>query len=431
MRLPTFRFLATVLGLLMLVARIAGANVVGTDAQNFNPTTNGLDFVTVQSSETLKPGYFNMGFYLNQAWDALPRFKGQPGYDDRLLGMDLNLGVGFTNRWDAGVSVPSVLNQSVSDSSGFRGRYSSNGITETKVNTKVRLSGELDGGFAAVASTNFNLIENNPYVGRNSGPTLNLEMVYDRTFGDIGAAINVGHRWRKPGTAIPGIPIRPFGNQWIASLGGNYRVEKWDSRLVAEVFGSLPTSATNENEDRQASSLEMLLGIKHDFSNNIAGHFGVGREILSGLASPNFRIYTGVNFQFGPVFNVKDEHITGAAGATSAEEVFTLRKIPFAYNSAELSPAAKPILDELAEHLRKGFKSLQIAGHTDSLGADSYNERLSENRANSIRSALITTYGFEASKITAKGFGESRPIADNGNYQGREMNRRVEFTLAR
>jgi outer membrane protein OmpA-like peptidoglycan-associated protein len=422
----------------LILASAAEANVVGTDAQNFNPTTDGLDFVTVQSSKTLEPGVINIGAFLNEAWDALPRFKGQPGYDDRLLGMDLNLGVGIASRWDAGISLPSVLNQSITDQSGFTGHYSANGITEVKLNTKYRLIGEDEGGLALVGSTNLNLIRNNPYTGQNAGPTYNIEAVYDHTFGKVAAAVNAGYRFRKSGAAIPGIPIQPFGNQWIASAAANYLIQGWDTKVIAEVFGSIPSSSTNDDKDRESSSLEALVGLKHDFNTNIAGHFGMGRELISGLASPSFRIYAGVNIQFGPIFAERDEVIEPLSGEISAhdpkaaEDHFTLRKIKFAFNSAELSPEARPILDELAAYLKKhGFSTLTIEGHTDSIGSDAYNLKLSNERAAAIRNDLIQTYQFDGAKILGIGYGESRPVADNGNYQGREQNRRVEFKITR
>ncbi|MBS1961171.1 MAG: OmpA family protein [Bdellovibrionales bacterium] len=430
--------LAYVVGILLVFPLAAGANVIGTDAQNFNPTTDGLDFVTVQSSETLLPGVINIGAFWNEAWNALPRFKGQPEYRDRLLGMDLNLGVGLLDRWDAGISVPSVLDQSVSSQSGFAGRYGENGFTEIKLNTKYRLSGELDGGFALVASTNINLIRNNPYVGEGAGPTFNLEAVYDHTFGKVAAAVNAGYRFRKSGTQIPGIPIQPFKNQWIASVAGNYLVDEWDTKVIGEIFGSFPASSTNDDSDRQATSLEALLGLKHDFTTNLAGHFGVGRELASGLSSPDFRVYVGLNYQFGPIFSEHAEVMEDLAGHSAIldpkakEEKFALRKIQFAFNSAELSPSSRPILDELAGYLKKnGFATLTIEGHTDSIGSDAYNLKLSNARANTIRNDLIKTYGFDGGKIVSIGYGESRPIADNGNYQGRELNRRVEFKITR
>lgn len=417
----------------------AFANVVGTDAQNFNPTTDGLDFVTVHSSETLEPGIFNMGAYVNEAWDALPRFKGQPGYDDRLLGLDLNFGVGLASRWDAGISVPFVLDQSITSQSGFSGRYSQNGVTEMKINTKYRLFGYdesgMNGGLALVASTNLNFIRNNPYTGANAGPTFNLEAAYDRMFGKVAAAVNFGYRWRDSGTPIAGLPIQPFKNQWIASLAGNYPIPSWDSKLIAEVFGSVPASRGDADEDRQQSSLEMLLGMKHDFSHHLAGHVGMGRELISGLASPDWRAYVGLNLQFGPVFDEKTERVEEAivpVQTSATEETFTLRKITFAFNSAELSPQARPILDELSAYLKRiAFAKLAIEGHTDSIGNNAYNQHLSEMRARSIRDDLIKTYGFDGAKIQAIGFGETMPIADNGNYQGRELNRRVEFRLAK
>lgn len=432
---PFIRNLRLAALLPLLVGPNVFGNVVGTDAQNFHPTTNGLDFVTVQSSETLRPGVVNLGLFFNGAWNALPRFQGQPEYGDRLFGMDLSFGMGLADRWDIGIGIPSVLDQRVSAQSGFRGDYSKNGLTEVKLNSKYRLVGDDSGGTALVGSANFNLIENNPYAGAGAGPTYNLEAVFDRTFGVVAAAINVGYRFRRPGSSISGIPIRPFGNQYIASVAGNYPISSWNSKLILEVFGSAPVNSTSDDVDRQASSLEALLGIKHDFTTNLAGHFGMGRELITGLASPSFRIYTGVHFQFGPVFASAEKIepvLTAAAEEDEVEETFILRNIPFAFNSSELSTKARPILDELAKYLREdGFRLLTIEGHTDWIGKDEYNLRLSQQRADAIRNDLIKSYQFAADKIGATGFGEARPIADNGNYQGREANRRVEFKVKR
>jgi outer membrane protein OmpA-like peptidoglycan-associated protein len=77
------------------------------------------------------------------------------------------------------------------------------------------------------------------------------------------------------------------------------------------------------------------------------------------------------------------------------------------------------------------FTKLIIEGHTDSIGSDSYNTALSKRRAETIRKWLIDKYHLQADKIIAIGRGESMPIADNGNYQGRQLNRRVAFTIYR
>ena len=71
---------------------------------------------------------------------------------------------------------------------------------------------------------------------------------------------------------------------------------------------------------------------------------------------------------------------------------------------------------------------LEIKGHTDNVGSESYNQKLSEERANSVKTYLISK-GIEGSKITSSGFGLSKPIASNDTADGRAKNRRVEFII--
>jgi OOP family OmpA-OmpF porin len=71
---------------------------------------------------------------------------------------------------------------------------------------------------------------------------------------------------------------------------------------------------------------------------------------------------------------------------------------------------------------------ITIAGHTDSRGSDSYNLKLSRDRANEVRDYLVG-YGIEANRLQAVGYGETRPVASNDNESGRELNRRVEFRI--
>lgn len=66
-----------------------------------------------------------------------------------------------------------------------------------------------------------------------------------------------------------------------------------------------------------------------------------------------------------------------------------------------------------------------VGGHTDSQGADGYNEKLSQSRADAVKQVLISKFGIAAERVTAKGFGESQPVADNKTAAGREENRRV------
>ena len=73
--------------------------------------------------------------------------------------------------------------------------------------------------------------------------------------------------------------------------------------------------------------------------------------------------------------------------------------------------------------------NLSIEGHTDSVGSDDYNQKLSENRALSVMSYL-TTCGIAQTIVTSKGLGETQPIAPNETSEGKQKNRRVEIVVA-
>jgi OOP family OmpA-OmpF porin len=69
--------------------------------------------------------------------------------------------------------------------------------------------------------------------------------------------------------------------------------------------------------------------------------------------------------------------------------------------------------------------NVTIEGHTDNVGKEAYNQKLSENRANSVRQYLIDKFGIDGSRMTAVGYGYSKPIATNDTKEGRQKNRRV------
>ena len=107
-----------------------------------------------------------------------------------------------------------------------------------------------------------------------------------------------------------------------------------------------------------------------------------------------------------------------------------LRGVTFAHDSAELTEASKAVLAKIAMAHKQYHSSvtLMVAGHTNSLGSDEYNQQLSERRANAVRDYMISQ-GSPADKLVAKGYGETMPVADNSTKSGREANRRVELSV--
>ncbi|MFK8016388.1 MAG: OmpA family protein [Gammaproteobacteria bacterium] len=111
------------------------------------------------------------------------------------------------------------------------------------------------------------------------------------------------------------------------------------------------------------------------------------------------------------------------------KEEIRLPGVTFELNSATLTPQSLSVLNDAAETLKRNSDiSVEAQGHTDSQGAAGYNQSLSQRRAESVRDYLVTR-GAAAGNITAKGYGEADPIADNSTKAGRAQNRRVTLRV--
>jgi outer membrane protein OmpA-like peptidoglycan-associated protein len=111
----------------------------------------------------------------------------------------------------------------------------------------------------------------------------------------------------------------------------------------------------------------------------------------------------------------------------------------FDFDKATLRPEAREALRQLAAVIvqRSPRGAARIEGHTDALGSDAYNQRLSEQRARAVRDWLASADGLRGVRFSGRGFGESRPVAANtkpdgsDDPEGRQRNRRVEVVIAR
>jgi len=107
-----------------------------------------------------------------------------------------------------------------------------------------------------------------------------------------------------------------------------------------------------------------------------------------------------------------------------------LRGVNFDFDKSNIRPDARPILDEAIRTLQdESSISVSVEGHTDAVGTDAYNQKLSERRANSVADYL-TRGGVARRRLTTEGYGESKPVASNETADGRAQNRRVELRVA-
>jgi OOP family OmpA-OmpF porin len=105
-----------------------------------------------------------------------------------------------------------------------------------------------------------------------------------------------------------------------------------------------------------------------------------------------------------------------------------IKNLEFDFGKSTIRAKSYPSLNRVANLLIQKNFSLKLAGHTDNVGSDAANLSLSKDRAESIKSYLVSQ-GANASRVEATGYGESQPIASNKTATGRQKNRRVEFTL--
>jgi outer membrane protein OmpA-like peptidoglycan-associated protein len=125
--------------------------------------------------------------------------------------------------------------------------------------------------------------------------------------------------------------------------------------------------------------------------------------------------------QFNAVLQTRD---------TARGLIVNMSDVLFDTAKSSLRPLAREKLAKVAGIVsgHPGLR-LDVEGHTDSIGGDEYNQRLSEQRGAAVRDYL-TQEGMAAGSVTAKGFGKTQPVADNGTAKGRQQNRRVELVIS-
>ena len=118
-----------------------------------------------------------------------------------------------------------------------------------------------------------------------------------------------------------------------------------------------------------------------------------------------------------------------AAAPPPEKKKIVLRGVNFDFNKSNIRPDAQPVLDEAISTLKEYKQiTLSVEGHTDSIGTEQYNQKLSMRRAKSVADYLAKG-GIDPKRMTEKGLGESQPVASNDTAEGRAQNRRVELKI--
>ena len=245
--------------------------------------------------------------------------------------------------------------------------------------------------------------------------------------------------------------------------GANYNFDK--------IFGFQPYLGAGIGKSRisrsvldniSGPSLDINVGVKYFFSNNWMAKFEAiaidtkqfNRDIAIGisvgyvfgtparssavipspaLVAPADSDGDGVDDNTDNCSNTKMGLAVDNIGCVILDKVQRRENLAVLFDTdmSEIKGEYQNEIEDFAEFMRE-YNSIPatIEGHTDSDGTADYNQALSEQRANAIRTELIMRYGISASRLTAEGFGESRPTSTNSTAAGKAMNRRIEAAVS-
>jgi outer membrane protein OmpA-like peptidoglycan-associated protein len=206
--------------------------------------------------------------------------------------------------------------------------------------------------------------------------------------------------------------------------------QRLDARVVVEVLGPnndpLPT-ATVQWQGEEACVPTDIIAVSVD--GLIEHDLGVGEHQLM-VTADGYSVHEElVEFVEGDAKHIV-VHLARTLIRVEKQQIVILEKVHFETAKAVIKPESFPLLNEVAAVIitNPDLGRVEVAGHTDSRGSDTYNLGLSDERAASVRTYLIGQ-GVTAEQLLAVGYGEARPLDTNKTSTGREKNRRVEFNL--
>ena len=268
-------------------------------------------------------------------------------------------------------------------------------------------------------------LDNTPLTGLRSAP---------RDGGDLRVVLDLSEAVNPKSFVLP--PNQQYGDRLVVDLQRTLdarvtvRVEDIDGVRIegAEVAWLSDTPLCVPGEARTV-----------DANGRVQTAVGAGEHTLVVDAEGYEMIYEAFTFESGQERElavvltpevVEEPEPEAALVVVERRQIRILEKVLFETAKAVIRPESFELLDQVAQTVldNPGVGRVEVSGHTDARGSDSYNMDLSQRRADAVRAFLIRR-GVSEDRLLSQGYGEERPIADNETDDGREANRRVEFNL--
>jgi outer membrane protein OmpA-like peptidoglycan-associated protein len=461
----------------------------GLDGQRYSPAAGAAGGFWVERPLVLRHLGFGFGLFLNFADDAVV-IRQEPNNAvyaeplNRALTADLLLSLGLFDFLELAVVLPVDLVYSGDTvMTGGQTFQANAGLGEIRFVPKVLFweNGHPEFHYAIGMAAPIGFPSGDPAAFRaDKGVTVEPKLT-------LGVG---GERWELVGNA--GAALRStsqfdsvkYGSGFTWGVAASFAIVQDSLDLQAELVGAL---MPNERVNHTDAPLELLGGVIIKPDANWRIYAGAGAGLTDGLATPDFRLIGGVRYAWNApdrhrfddpdndgiinehdkcpnepedydgfedsdgcpdpdndqdgVPDDRDECPDDAAPGTPdgcprghvvvrEGKVHLFGKILFETGSARVSHRSQPLLDDIAIALKDHpeLNKIRVEGNTDNVGDAAMNQRLSEQRAESVRSELVAR-GVPASRLETHGYGETKPIAPNRSPAGRARNRRVEFMI--
>lgn len=413
--------------------------ISGFDAINFDPAiSNKTDYFTIYSSQTVGKRGWNTGMIVDYA--RRPLELGQPagnrvfGVVDNTITGNFYATYGVLDWFSVGMNIPVIfwldflpnapapfgVGPPPIGGAGFPSD-SKTELGDMRFELKFRIRNNED-KLVGIALLPFVTAPTGPstvFAG-NGAVTGGIKIIVDFNIHDrVKLALNVGFLARDNVTILNA----NLDDQLLLGLGLSVKIIE---RLMFLVEGSTEPVVKDLFQSEVQTPAEVRAGFRVKVAEHWDINVGGGVGLTIGVGTPDFRAFLGFNYNWAPEPCAPCER----APQVEARQIQIDSVIHFEFDKAIIRPQSYPILDDVASVIKAnpGIKRIVIEGHTDSIGSDAYNMRLSERRANAVRDYL-TRKGISPSLLDTVGFGKRNPVATNDTAEGRAKNRRVEFKV--